>query len=72
MSKPRDESLSIQIAHHQLDVIEKAATALNVSPSECILTVAVRNAQTVLRDRTTFTLDGDGFARFEALLAKPS
>ena len=67
----RGETINLRASHKQKALIDRAAEALGRSRSDFMLETACREAETVLLDRRYFSLSGDAFERFTALLDKP-
>ena len=67
----RDISINLRARSDQRDLIDRAASTLGRNRSDFMLEAACEKAQSIVLDRTFFTLDGDAFARFSALLDAP-
>jgi uncharacterized protein (DUF1778 family) len=63
--------INIRARANQRDMIDRAADALGKNRSDFMLEVACREAENVLLDRRYFTLSGEQFEAFTALLDSP-
>jgi uncharacterized protein (DUF1778 family) len=64
-------SINIRARPGQRDLIDQAADRLGRSRSDFVLEAACREAESVLLDRTFFSVDASTFAKFQALLDRP-
>lgn len=64
-------SINIRAKARQRDLIDQAAERLGRSRSDFMLEAACREAESVLLDQTFFSVDGETFAKFQALLDRP-
>ncbi len=67
----RDISINLRARSEQRDLIDRAAEALGKNRSDFMLEASCEKAQSVVLDRTFFTLDDGAHARFTALLEAP-
>ena len=67
----RDISINLRARSDQRDLIDRAASTLGRNRSDFMLEAACEKAQSVVLDRTFFTLDSEAFARFSAILDAP-
>ncbi len=67
----RDISINLRARSDQRDLIDRAASTLGRNRSDFMLEAACEKAQSVVLDRTFFTLDSEAFERFSALLDAP-
>ena len=65
---PRNAAINIRAQGRQRDLIDRAAESLGKTRSEFMLDSACREAQHVLLDRTTFTLEPAVLAKFARAL----
>ena len=63
--------ISIRAEERQRELIDQAARHLGRSREGFMLDASCREAHDVLLDQVFFLLDGDGFARFQALVDAP-
>jgi uncharacterized protein (DUF1778 family) len=70
-SNGRGETINLRASRRQKALIDQAAEALGRSRSDFMLDTVCREAEAVLLDRRYFTLTGDAFKRFTAMLDKP-
>ena len=69
--KTRDETINLRASQRQKALIDRAAEALGRNRSDFMLETVCREAEAVLLDRRYFTLSGEEFKRFTAMLDKP-
>ena len=69
--RARVATINLRATQRQKALIDRAAEALGRSRSDFMLESSCREAETVLLDRCYFTLSGDAFRRFTAMLDKP-
>ena len=67
----RDIAINLRARSDQRDLIDRAASTLGRNRSDFMLEAACEKAQSVVLDRTFFTLDCEAFARFSAILDAP-
>jgi uncharacterized protein (DUF1778 family) len=67
----RDIAINLRARSDQRDLIDRAASTLGRNRSDFMLEAACEKAQSVVLDRTFFTLDSEAFERFSALLDAP-
>ena len=67
----RDISINLRARSDQRDLIDRAASTLGRNRSDFMLEAACEKAQSIVLDRTFFTLDSEAFERFSALLDAP-
>jgi uncharacterized protein (DUF1778 family) len=68
--KTRDETINLRASQRQKALIDRAADALGRNRSDFMLETVCREAEAVLLDRRYFTLSGEEFKRFSAMLDK--
>lgn len=67
----RDIAINLRARSDQRDLIDRAASTLGRNRSDFMLEAACEKAQSIVLDRTFFTLDSEAFERFSALLDAP-
>jgi len=67
----RDIAINLRARSDQRDLIDRAASTLGRNRSDFMLEAACEKAQSIVLDRTFFTLDSEAFARFSAILDAP-
>ena len=67
----RGETINLRATRKQKALIDRAAQAAGRSRSDFMLETACREAELVLLDQRYFTLSGEAFRRFLAMLDKP-
>ncbi|MDP2810443.1 MAG: DUF1778 domain-containing protein [Rhodocyclaceae bacterium] len=67
----RDIAINLRARSEQRDLIDRAAHTLGKNRSDFMLEAACEKAQSVVLDRTFFSLDEAAFAQFSALLDAP-
>jgi len=67
----RDIAINLRARSEQRDLIDRAASALGKNRSDFMLEAACEKAQSIVLDRTFFSLNEVAFARFTALLDAP-
>lgn len=67
----RDIAINLRARSDQRDLIDRAASTLGRNRSDFMLEAACEKAQSVVLDRTFFTLDSEAFERFSAILDAP-
>src|SRR5215471_14858095 len=67
----RGEMINLRASQRQKLLIDRAAKALGRSRSDFMLDTACREAESILLDRRYFSLSGDEFRRFTAMLDSP-
>src|SRR5580704_14242027 len=67
----RGETINLRASQRQKALIDRAAEALGRNRSDFMLETVCREAEAVLLDRRYFTLSGEEFKRFKAMLDKP-
>jgi len=67
----KDERIAMRATPRQVEVIDRAAEALDKSRSEFILDVVLEESRRVLADRRLFILDDEGRDQFLRLLDAP-
>lgn len=67
----RDIAINLRARSEQRDLIDRAASTLGRNRSDFMLEAACEKAQTIVLERTFFSLDEASFARFSALLDAP-
>ena len=70
-TRARGENINIRVSRGQKLLIDRAARALDRNRSDFMLETACREAERVLLDRRYFSLTGEEFRRFTALLDRP-
>ncbi|BDC51863.1 hypothetical protein F183_A41780 [Bryobacterales bacterium F-183] len=70
-TRKRAEVINIRASQRQKAMIDQAAQSLGRTRSDFMLESACREAQSVLLDRTHFTLEPATFRRFLAELDRP-
>ena len=63
--------IALRVDPQQKELIERGAAARGLTVTDYVKTLAIRDAQKVLTERTFFTLDPEAFAAFAAILDRP-
>ena len=69
--RKRGETINLRASQKQKVLIDRAAEALGRTRSEFMLDTACREAESVLLDRRYFSLPGDDYKKFVAMLDSP-
>lgn len=69
---PRDSMLNLRASSDQYDLIRRAASALDKSPTDFVLESATARAERVLADRRWFTVDDERWNQCQELLDAPA
>lgn len=73
MSQPSGEPrISMRVAPDQKTLIERGAKARGLSVTDFMLTLALREAEVALAERSLFILDERAYAHFCAILDRPA
>ncbi|HET7269167.1 MAG TPA: DUF1778 domain-containing protein [Oleiagrimonas sp.] len=70
-AEPHESTINLRAPTSGKALIDQAAKALDQSRSSFMLEASIQRAETVLSDRTRFTLDAEGMRRFNAALDAP-
>ena len=70
-TQTRNESINLRASKRQKKLIDQAAELLDRSRSDFMLEAACREAEAVLLDQNHFSLSGEKYERFRAMLDKP-
>lgn len=64
--------IAMRVDMRQKALIERGAAARGLSVTDFVLTLALREAETALAERTLFTLDEKTYNHFAAILDRPA
>ena len=64
--------ISMRVAAEQKTLIERGAEARGLSVTDFMLTLALREAEIALAERSLFVLDESAYAHFCAILDRPA
>lgn len=71
-TRMKDQRLNIRATAEVKSLVEEAARATHMTASAFVLQAAVRSAEEVLADQTSFALSPEQWAEFTALLSRPA
>lgn len=67
----RETRLSLRVSPDQKALIERGADARGLSVTHFVLTVAAREAEQAIAEKTFFALDDETYNHFAAILERP-
>jgi len=71
-SSGNEQRMSMRVDPDQKALIERGAKARGLSVTDFVLTLALREAEIALTERSLFTLDEDSYQRFQAIMERPA